>query len=85
MRSGRSRSAGVVAAVAAQAVRGAAESSGVSLPDPDVTCVARSAAGIARGLVAGPEAEEPVAHLLGIWCPGPGDGSGGLASLSLVA
>jgi hypothetical protein len=61
------RAAAMAAGSASQAVRNVAEHAGVALPDNDVTCVARAAAEVARGIVAGPMAAQPVAHLLEGW------------------
>ena len=52
---------------ATRAVTGAAEAGDILLPDPEVTQVARAAALIARGIVAGPEAEPDVRWLLLEW------------------
>jgi hypothetical protein len=65
----RSRQAGHAAWDAAQAVQRAAMSAGIPLPDPDVTHVARAAAEIARGMVAGEAVESEVHHLLLHWFP----------------
>lgn len=53
---GRSRAAARAAHLAVEAVRAAARASEIQLPDAAVTRVAREAALVARGLVAGPEA-----------------------------
>ena len=45
----------------------AAETQGISLPDDEVTHVARAAAEVARGIVAGTEAEVEVKTLLTSW------------------
>ena len=63
----RSHQAGLAAHAVAQAVLAAAERSGIALPDSDVTRVARSAATITRGLVAGLVCEDAVQFLLGGW------------------
>jgi hypothetical protein len=63
----RSHQAGLAAHAVAQAVLAAAERSGMTLPDDDATRVARSAAVIARGLVAGLVVEDAVQFLLGGW------------------
>jgi hypothetical protein len=65
----RTRQAAHVARAAAQAVQYAAESDGVELPQPDVTHVARAAAEVARGLVAGPDVAPEVSQLLLHWFP----------------
>ena len=65
----RSRAAARAASMASHAVLAAAESGGIKLPDAEVTHVARAAAEIARGLVAGPEAEGELRHLLTPWTP----------------
>ena len=44
-----------------------AHSEGIELPDDDVTCVARAAAVIARGIVAGAEADRCVQLLAQPW------------------
>lgn len=63
-RSHRSREAGRAALAATHAVQGAATTDGFALPDHDVTLVARAAAEIARGIVAGEPAEDDVRMLL---------------------
>ena len=63
------RAAAVAAGAASKAVRSVAEHAGMELPDNDVTCVARAAAEVARGMVAGSAAEQPVRHLLESWSP----------------
>ena len=68
-RSGMSRSAAIAAQAAGAAVKAAAESDGVSLPDPDVTRVARGAACIARALVAGSPATEQLELFSAVWEP----------------
>jgi hypothetical protein len=65
----RAREAGRVAWRAAQAVQNAAAAGGIRLPDPDVTHVARAAAEIARGLVAGADVHDDVLRLLQHWIP----------------
>ena len=47
----------------------AAAADGITLPDPDVTHVARGAAELARGLVAGPDVEREMLQLLAHWVP----------------
>jgi hypothetical protein len=59
----RTRVAGRAANDAVRAVQNAARDAGYVLPDPDMTRVARAAADMARGLVAGPAAR-PVLRLL---------------------
>ena len=54
---------------AARAVQEAAARGGISLPDPEVTRVARAAADVARGLAAGPPARPIVRLLLEHWEP----------------
>jgi hypothetical protein len=66
-RSHRSQQAGLASFAVAQAVLGAAERSGMTLPDDDVTRVARSAATLSRGLIAGWRVEDSVQFLLGGW------------------
>jgi len=63
----RTRDAALAASAATRAVAGAAEAGDILLPDPEVTQVARAAALIARGIVAGPEAEPDVRWLLLEW------------------
>ncbi len=65
----RTRQAAQSAWNAAQAVQRAAESDGIALPHPDVTHVARAAAEIARGMVAGDEVAPEVSRLLLHWFP----------------
>jgi hypothetical protein len=65
----RSRQAGRAAWDAAQAVQRAAEAQGMELPDVDVTHVARAAAEVARGLVAGDDVALEVSQLLQHWFP----------------
>ena len=50
-------------------VQRVAEADGLELPDVDVTHVARAAAEIARGLVAGDEVASEVHQLLQHWFP----------------
>jgi hypothetical protein len=52
---------------AAEAVVGAARRRGMALPDDDVTRVARAAAVLARGIVAGPAAHDDVRLLAQAW------------------
>ncbi len=63
------RQAGNAARVAAHAVQEAAEREGFVLPDDDITKVARAAADMARGLVAGPAARPVVRLLAEHWAP----------------
>ena len=63
----RSSQAGLASYALAQAVLASAERSGIALPDADVTRVARSAATIARGCIAGFVAEDAVRFLAGGW------------------
>jgi hypothetical protein len=63
----RSSQGGLASHVVAQSVLAAAERSGMTLPDDDVTRVARSAAMIARALIAGLVAEDAVKFLTGGW------------------
>jgi hypothetical protein len=65
----RTRAAAQAAYSATRAVTSAAEAGDILLPDPEVTQVARAAALIARGIVAGPEAEPDVRWLLLEWSP----------------
>jgi hypothetical protein len=65
----RTRQAARAAWEAAQAVQRAAERDGLALPDPVVTHVARAAAEIARGMVAGDDVAAEVNHLLQHWFP----------------
>jgi hypothetical protein len=65
----RSRHAAKAAWDAAQTVQRAASAQGFSLPDPDVTHVARAAAEVARGLVAGDDVAAEVSRLLLHWFP----------------
>ena len=66
-RAHRARVAARVASDASHAVLRAAEAHGIALPDGEVTHVARAAAELARGMVAGPEAADEVRLLLGAW------------------
>jgi len=63
------RVAARAASSATHAVLRAAESQGIALPDAEVTHVARAAAEVARGMVAGAGAEGEVRLLLGKWTP----------------
>jgi len=65
----RSRQAARAAWDAAQVVQRAAIAQGVELPDVDVTHVARAAAEVARGLVAGDDVAVEVSKLLLHWFP----------------
>jgi hypothetical protein len=65
----RTRLAAHAAWDAAQAVQRAAEAEGVELPDHDVTHVARAAAEVARGIVAGDEVAAELSRLLQHWFP----------------
>jgi len=65
----RTRTAAHAAYAAAQAVQAAATADGVALPDAEVTQVARAAAEVARGLVAGDEVASEVSRLLLHWFP----------------
>jgi hypothetical protein len=65
----RSRQGAQAAWDAAQAVQQAAAGNGVALPNHDVTLVARAAAEVARGIVAGDEAACEVSRLLVHWFP----------------
>lgn len=66
---GCTRTAAMAALAAAKAVQAAAAASGMSLPDDDVTAVARAAAEVARGLVAGDAARDATCALLACWGP----------------
>jgi hypothetical protein len=66
---GCTRTAAMAALAAAKAVQQAAATAGVALPDDDVTAVARAAAEVARGLVAGEAARQATATLLVCWRP----------------
>lgn len=63
------RQAAHAAREAAHAVQDAAERAGISLPDDEVTRVARAAADMARGLVAGAPARPVVRLLAEHWAP----------------
>jgi hypothetical protein len=63
----RSSQGGLASHVVAQSVLAAATRSGIELPDDDVTRVARSAAMIARALIAGFVVEDAVQFLTGGW------------------
>jgi hypothetical protein len=65
----RRREAAMAAHHASAAVQTAASHAGMSLPDDEVTRVARAAADVARGLAAGPLADDAVRHLLVHWAP----------------
>jgi hypothetical protein len=65
----RTREAARAARAATRAVSAAADAGDILLPDPEVTQVARAAALVARGIVAGPEAEPDVRWLLLGWSP----------------
>ena len=65
----RTRQAARAAWDAAQVVQRIAESNGIALPDPDVTHVARAAAEIARGMIAGDDVAVEVNRLLQHWFP----------------
>lgn len=63
----RTRDAAHAAFAATRAVASAAEAGDILLPDPEVTQVSRAAALIARGIVAGAEADPDVQWLLLEW------------------
>jgi hypothetical protein len=63
------RQAACAATDAVHAVRDAATRAGIALPDDDMTRVARAAADVARGLVAGLPARPVVRLLLEHWAP----------------
>jgi hypothetical protein len=63
------RQAARAATDAVHAVRDAATRAGIALPDDDMTRVARAAADVARGLVAGLPARPVVRLLLEHWAP----------------
>jgi len=63
------RQAAHAARDAAHAVQEAAERAGIALPDTDVTRVARAAADMARGLIAGTPARPVVRLLAEHWAP----------------
>ncbi|HEX6310437.1 MAG TPA: hypothetical protein VF152_02285 [Acidimicrobiia bacterium] len=65
----RTRVAAHAASDASHAVLRAAEGQGIALPDAEVTHVARAAAELARGLVAGDAAADEVRLLLDSWAP----------------
>lgn len=65
----RTRLAAKAAWNAAQIVQRCAVQEGVELPDADVTHVARAAAEVARGLVAGDDVAPEVSQLLLHWFP----------------
>jgi hypothetical protein len=65
----RTRQAARAASEAAEAVQDAASRAGIALPDDEVTHVARAAADVARGLVAGLPARPVVRLLLEHWTP----------------
>jgi hypothetical protein len=65
----RTRQAGRAAWDVAQTVQRTAEAHDMILPDVDVTHVARAAAEIARGMVAGDDVARDVQHLLQHWFP----------------
>ncbi len=65
----RAREAAKAAWDAAQAVQRVAEKHGIVLPDPEVTHVARAAAEIARGIVAGSAVDPQVQDLLRRFAP----------------
>ena len=68
-RAHRSRDAARAASQVSHTVINVAESRGIKLPDAEVTHVARAAAEVARGIVAGPDAEGEVRVLLTRWAP----------------
>jgi hypothetical protein len=65
----RTRQAARAAWDAAQVVQRIAESNAIALPDPAVTHVARAAAEIARGMIAGDDVAVEVNRLLQHWFP----------------
>ena len=65
----RTRQAARAAWDAAQAVQRVAEANDLPLPDIDVTHVARAAAEVARGIVAGDDVKAEVQQLLQHWFP----------------
>jgi len=65
----RTRMAAKAAWTAAQVVQRCARDEGLDLPDADVTHVARAAAEVARGLVAGDDVAPEVSRLLVHWFP----------------
>ncbi|MGH8984229.1 MAG: hypothetical protein ACRDY6_10200 [Acidimicrobiia bacterium] len=68
-RAHRTRAAAHAASDASHAVLRAADAHGIALPDAEVTHVARAAAELARGMVAGAEAANEVQLLRGYWAP----------------
>jgi hypothetical protein len=66
---GRCRVAAVAASSASRAVLAVAEHDHACVSDSDVIRVARAAGTIARGLVAGPDVEPALDHLLRDWQP----------------
>jgi hypothetical protein len=65
----RCRTAAMAALQAAKTVQAIATAAGRTLPDTEVTTVARAAAEIARGFTAGAGAEPAVSRLLVCWAP----------------
>ncbi|MCZ7528033.1 MAG: hypothetical protein M5U14_17660 [Acidimicrobiia bacterium] len=65
----RQRQAAWAAYAASQAVLAAADTAGIPRPDPEVTFVARAAAEVARGIVAGEAVALEVRGLLASWRP----------------
>jgi hypothetical protein len=63
----RALHAATAARRAAETVLAASVRSGLSAADPDVVCVARRAAQVARGLVAGPSVRRETTWLLQSW------------------
>ena len=68
-----SRQAARAAGDAVRAVQAAAVRCGMTLPDDEITRVARAAADVARGLAAGPPARPIVRLLLEHWAPARAD------------
>jgi hypothetical protein len=68
-RTHRTRVAARVASTVTHTVLQIAAAQGIRLPDEEVTHVARAAAEVARGLVAGDEARAEVRMLLVDWAP----------------
>ncbi len=68
-RAHRSRDAAMAAHEASARVVAAAAANGIPLPDPDVTCVARAAAEVARAIAAGEDASGELHSLLAEWIP----------------
>jgi hypothetical protein len=66
-RAHRTRVAARAASNATHAVLRAATAQGIGLPDAEVTHVARAAAEVARGMIAGPDAADEVSLLLSQW------------------